>query len=483
MEPKERLAAVRAIGTFLLPQSEVEVDMSLRAAGSEEVVPEGWDRRNEGERRDQILRLLSGLADSILESLLQMLSGNKRITEITPTSTMAIPGISSVAEAVGTVSQLEEASPAKSIGLVGPGDKRSVFLVHGRDVRAAREMRTLLRALGLHIIEWENAVRETRQATPYIGDVIFAGMRVADAVIVLMTPDDLVCLRPDLLSSDDSANERELRGQARANVIYEAGIADALDRSRTVLVELGGVKSLSDLSGRNVVRFDGSAMSRHKLVSRLEGAGLKPDTRGDDWLEVGNFDVAKEAALHDASPSIRRISYSRAQQSARPRVLVGSSSECEGPAVATKRILEDNETLSVIYWKDLLATAGTQIIEMLGQGDEKQFHFAVFILSQDDMLAFRGNSSSASRYNFLFEMALVIGALGRENVFLIVPDKGGLKLPSDLGGVRVGKWVTGESNIEAAVRSTASSYRSMMENIWRQETKANGQVGGRFAGS
>ena len=141
-------------------------------------------------------------------------------------------------------SQLEEASPAKSVGVTGPGDKRSVFLVHGRDIRAAIEMRSFLRALGLRVIEWETAVLETGHAAPYIGDVIFAGMRTADAVVILSTPDDLVRLRPDLLSNDDSVHEREIRGQARANVIYEAGIADALDRSRTVLVELGGVKSL-----------------------------------------------------------------------------------------------------------------------------------------------------------------------------------------------------------------------------------------------
>ncbi len=119
---------------------------------------------------------------------------------------------------------------------------------------------------------------------------------MADAVVVLSTPDDLVRLRPDLLSNHDSANEREICGQARANVIYEAGIADALDRSRTLLVEIGSVKSLSDLSGRNVVRFDGKATSRNKLVARLRSAGLEPDTTGEDWLEAGDFDSTIEAA-------------------------------------------------------------------------------------------------------------------------------------------------------------------------------------------
>jgi predicted nucleotide-binding protein len=468
MEPKERLAAVRAIAEFLLPQSEREVDMTLKAAGSREVTPGGWDGRDEGKRRDEILGLLSGLTDSVLESLLQMLPAHKRIPESAPPTVIATPDALTGAEAARTVPRLEEVSPAKAIGVLGPGDKRSVFLVHGRDERAAKEMRTFLRALDLHVIEWESAVRETGQAAPYIGDVIFAGMHMADAVIVLITPDDLVRLRPDLLSSDDSENEREIRGQARANVIYEAGIADALDRSRTVLVELGGVKSLSDLSGRNVVRFDGGSRSRNKLVSRLESAGLNPIRRGEDWLEVGDFDTAIEAALHGASLSTSGISYAPAQ-SAMPRVFVGSSSECGGHAVATKKILEENRTLSVTYWKDLFGTAGAlTAIEVLTRAADEQFDFAVFILSPDDVLTLRGESTNVPRDNVIFEMGLFIGALGRKYVFLITPDTRDAKLPGDMGGVNVGKWITDEQNIESAVRSAASSFRAIMEQRWRR---------------
>jgi hypothetical protein len=58
-------------------------------------------------------------------------------------------------------SRLEEAHPARSLGAIGPGDKRSVFLVHGRDTRAAKEMRIFLRALSLRVVEWESAIRET----------------------------------------------------------------------------------------------------------------------------------------------------------------------------------------------------------------------------------------------------------------------------------------------------------------------------------
>jgi predicted nucleotide-binding protein len=202
-------------------------------------------------------------------------------------------------------SQLEEVALARSAGVQGPGDMRSVFLVHGRDRRAAKAMREFLRSLDLQVIEWEHAIGLTGQATPYVGDVVLAGMRLADAVVVMSTPDDLVWLRSDLLNEEDPAHEKQILGQARPNVIYEAGIADALDRTRTVLVEVGSVKSLSDLGGRAVVRFDGKAGSRHKLVNRLRKAGLQVNITGEDWLDTGDFNPSIDAARMSLAAALR----------------------------------------------------------------------------------------------------------------------------------------------------------------------------------
>jgi predicted nucleotide-binding protein len=184
---------------------------------------------------------------------------------------------------------------AVAAGAGGPGDRRSVFLVHGRDASAAAAMRDLLRAFGLRIIEWEHALQHLDQGpSPYVGDIVMAGMRLADAVVVLATPDDLVSLRQDL--TDDGDEETTIQGQARPNVIYEAGIADALDRTRTLLVEVGRVKGLSDLGGRNTVRFNGSSESRRQLASRLRGAKLDVDDMGVSWLSAGDFDASLKAA-------------------------------------------------------------------------------------------------------------------------------------------------------------------------------------------
>jgi len=119
---------------------------------------------------------------------------------------------------------------------------------------------------------------------------------MADAAIVIVTPDDVVTLRPDLVSDDDGPEEREPRGQARPNVVYEAGFADALGRSRTVIVEVGDMKPFSDTVGRHTVRYDGSSAKRNVLAERLAVAGLDINKTGQEWLEVGDIDAAIEAA-------------------------------------------------------------------------------------------------------------------------------------------------------------------------------------------
>jgi hypothetical protein len=181
------------------------------------------------------------------------------------------------------------------------GDRRSVFLVAGRDNVAVSAVVTFVRSLGLRVVEWEHAVARTGVPNPYVGDVVVTGMSMADATLVLLTPDDMVQLRGDLVRDDDDQDERACLGQARPNVFYEAGIADALGRERTIIVEVGRVKSFSDVAGRHVLRLDGSSSRRNALAERLKIAGLDPDTSGADWLSAGDIAGAVEviARLQD----------------------------------------------------------------------------------------------------------------------------------------------------------------------------------------
>jgi hypothetical protein len=84
-------------------------------------------------------------------------------------------------------------------------------MVHRRDSENVAAMKQFLHSLDLRVVDWEEAVAQTGRANPYVGDVLDVGFAMADAVLVVFTPDDIVRLRPDLITESDGPDEREER--------------------------------------------------------------------------------------------------------------------------------------------------------------------------------------------------------------------------------------------------------------------------------
>lgn len=170
-----------------------------------------------------------------------------------------------------------------------PRRGNTVFVVHGRDTFARDEVFAFLRAVGLRPLEWSQAIRLVRKGSPYVGEILEAAFREAAAVVVLLTPDDEARLRSVFAKPADPQFERKLTGQARPNVLFEAGMAFGKDPNSTVLIQLGEVRPFSDVGGRHVVHLSNQATSRQEFVTKLANAGCNVDTTGTDWLSVGNF--------------------------------------------------------------------------------------------------------------------------------------------------------------------------------------------------
>ncbi|MDE2891566.1 MAG: nucleotide-binding protein [Chloroflexota bacterium] len=162
-------------------------------------------------------------------------------------------------------------------------DPRRVFVVSGRDSNNHEAMFTFLQSLDLNPIEFRVARRMTGRPSPYIGEILDVAFSEAQAIIVLMTPDDEARLLPQ--------HETDLSGQARPNVLFEAGMAMGRDPDRTVLVEIGKLRPFSDISGLHILRFDDSSQVRQELAQRLEDAGCQVDVEGTHWHTAGNFDI------------------------------------------------------------------------------------------------------------------------------------------------------------------------------------------------
>jgi len=168
-------------------------------------------------------------------------------------------------------------------------DPRKVFVVHGRNYAARDALFAFLRAVGLHPLEWTEVVKATGEASPYIGEVLQTGFSVVQAVVVLMTPDDEARLRAPYRGPQEPPDETELTPQPRPNVLLETGMALGLFPERTVIVELGRLRQVSDLLGRHTVRMDDSPEKRQELAQRLETAGCEVNRSGTDWYKAGQF--------------------------------------------------------------------------------------------------------------------------------------------------------------------------------------------------
>jgi hypothetical protein len=170
--------------------------------------------------------------------------------------------------------------------MASEADRRlQVFVVHGRNAVARDAMFAFLRRIGLRPIEFEQAAAATG-AAPYIGEVLNTAFAMAQAVVVLMTPDEVAYLRTEYA---ESAAETAPQTQARPNVLFEAGMALGFHPNRTVLVELGKLRSFSDVAGRHSIRNITTVQGLKALTDRLQAAGCDVDTSGAHWLDADQF--------------------------------------------------------------------------------------------------------------------------------------------------------------------------------------------------
>ena len=191
--------------------------------------------------------------------------------------------------------------PAESSGANNEGDNRKVAVVHGRNAYARDGVFQFLRALDLAPVEWTEALGKTGSAASYAGeavDKLFVGVQ---AVVVILSGDEDVCLRAPFRQNDGDATAEV---QSRPNVFLELGMALASYPKQTLILQIGEHRSISDLGGRHIVHFTGDSVSRNDVRLRLKHAGCDVKD-GADWLRAGEEQI-KRALEAPAPPSPSR---------------------------------------------------------------------------------------------------------------------------------------------------------------------------------
>lgn len=169
---------------------------------------------------------------------------------------------------------------------------RDVMVVHGRDEKMKDAMFAFLKALDLRPLEWTSGIRVANPTVQQIVDALFGQ---ASAVVVLLTPDDEARLKPEFHEPHDPPHEVNLTGQARPNVLFEAGMAITSHPDRTVMVQIGQIRPFTDIGGSYITHMNNSLAKRKELVAKLAHA-CAVDTSGEDWRDSargGDFEIKK----------------------------------------------------------------------------------------------------------------------------------------------------------------------------------------------
>lgn len=166
--------------------------------------------------------------------------------------------------------------------------EKTVFVVHGRNMKIKQNVFIFLRSLNVRPLEWESAVKMTNKGAPTTLEVIKAGMKNSNGIIVLFTGDDLAKLKEEFWEAGENF---DFESQPRQNVLIEAGMAMALYPDSTIIVRIGKQRDISDFAGINYINLNNQPEKRQAFVSRLKTIGIKIDDSGCDWLSVGDFNT------------------------------------------------------------------------------------------------------------------------------------------------------------------------------------------------
>jgi predicted nucleotide-binding protein len=179
---------------------------------------------------------------------------------------------------------------------------RKVLVAYGHNEKARVAMFSFLRALDLFPMEWAHMHGLAGKPGASNCEVVDAGLRAARAFVILLTPDEKV---ESAVPRGDGPSPSS-RSQARPNVLAELGQTWGQDRTRTVIVSLGGVEPPSNFAGIQMAGIDNKPESRRRLASMLELAKCPVNDAGVDWLGPeagGDFDGALATARDSARPS------------------------------------------------------------------------------------------------------------------------------------------------------------------------------------
>ena len=116
-----------------------------------------------------------------------------------------------------------------------------------------------------------------------------------------------------------------------------------------------------------------------------------------------------------------------------PVMFIGSSSEGLAIADALHKSLNRQQVVPRLWTEGVFEASSTTIESLVSLANSVDF--ATLVLTGDDVIESRSEAKPSPRDNVVFELGLMMGALGRDRVFILKPITLNIRIPSDLLGV------------------------------------------------
>jgi hypothetical protein len=155
----------------------------------------------------------------------------------------------------------------------------------------------------------------------------------------------------------------------------------------------------------------------------------------------------------------------------RPQLFIGSSVEGLDVAYALQENLE-YDAEPTVWPQSVFNPTSSTLADLLVAA--RSAEFAIFAFTPDDIRTMRRESGPTPRDNVVFELGLMIGALGPDRCFFVIPKDVELELPTDLIGLTPLTYMSNrlDGNLIAALGPASNKVRRAMQLVGRLQHTA-----------
>lgn len=124
----------------------------------------------------------------------------------------------------------------------------------------------------------------------------------------------------------------------------------------------------------------------------------------------------------------------------------------------------DDFMLATLWTQGVFQASQTSIESLIRQ--TKMSDFAVLLLTKDDTTTSRHRNKPSPRDNMIFELGLFMGYLGRERTILVKERGADLKIPSDLLGITLIDFASGDqTNLAQRIAPVYNEIRKLVRRM------------------